>query len=75
MSLQDPIGKRNPTDQALNSCLDTSPEPALKENSRAAPSVEIRNHLYGPDTGRNSGGKGIKKLLKFYHLNKCLDQD
>ena len=43
--------------------LDTSPEsePALELFSRAAPSVETHPHSVGPDAGRNSGGRRIKK--------------
>ena len=44
--------------------LDTSPksEPALEPHSRAVPSVEAHHHVNCPNTGRNSGGRGIKKV-------------
>ena len=38
-------------------------EPALELNSRAAPSVEAHLRVSGPTTGRNSGGRRIKKLF------------
>ena len=46
--------------------LDTYPEsePAQELHSRAAPSVEARHRSVGPDTGRNSGGRQIKKKKK-----------
>ena len=34
-------------------------DPALELPSRAAPSVEAHHLVNGPDTGRNSGGRGI----------------
>ena len=39
----------------------SSPESEL--HSRAAPSVEAHHRSVGPDTGRNSGGRQIKKTL------------
>ena len=36
-------------------------EPALELHSRAVPSVEAHHYSVGPDTGRNSGGRGIIK--------------
>ena len=44
--------------------MDTSPksEPTLELHSRAAPSVEAHHHVSSPNTGRNSGGRWIKKL-------------
>ena len=41
-------------------------EPALELHSRAAPSVEAHQHVSGPNTGRNSGGRRIKKDPKKY---------
>ena len=38
-------------------------EAALGLYSRAAPSVEAHHYVNGPDTGRNSGGRQIKKKL------------
>ena len=45
------------------SSLDISPEsePAQELNRRAAPSVEAHHRVNGPNTGRNSGGRRIKK--------------
>ena len=37
-------------------------EPTLELHSRAAPSVEAHQRVNSPDTGRNSGGKWIKKF-------------
>ena len=36
-------------------------EPALELHSRAAPSVEAHHCVSGPNTGKNSGGRRIKK--------------
>ena len=38
-------------------------EPTLDLHSRAAPSVEAHHHSGGPDKGRNSGGRRIKKCV------------
>ena len=69
------IGKRNPTDKALNSSLDISPdsEPVQELYSRAAPSVEAHHHVNGSDTGSNSGGRQtIKKVKKrLYQICSC----
>ena len=55
--------------KCTNSCLSLtlqflkSPisEPTLELHSRAVPSVVAHHHVSGPNTGRNSGGRGIKK--------------
>ena len=36
-------------------------EPTLELHSRAAPSVEAHHGIDDPDTGKNSGGRRIKK--------------
>ena len=61
-------GKRNPIDKALKTNLDTSPKSELI--SRAAPSVEAHHRSVGPDTGRNSGGKRIKKVNTYTFFNE-----
>ena len=38
-------------------------EPTLELHSRAAQSVEAHHRVNSPDTGRNSGGRRIKKKL------------
>ena len=47
--------------------LDTSPtsEPTLELHSRAARSVEAHRQVSGPNTGRNSGGRQIKKCVRY----------
>ena len=37
----------------------------LKLHSRAVPRVEAPNHISIPNTGRNSGGRQIKKKIQF----------
>ena len=37
--------------------------PALKLHSGAAPSVEAHHRVNGPDRGRNSGARWIKKII------------
>ena len=60
--IQDPIGKRNPTDKALKSCLDTrsESEPTLK---RIVGLRLVWRHFivytHSPNTGRNSSGRQI----------------
>ena len=39
-------------------------------NSSAAPSVKAHHSVHGPDTGRNSGGRRIKKLSLHTYLQK-----
>ena len=53
------LGKRNPINKPLNTCLNTNPEsePALELHSQAVASVEACHHVNGPDTGKNSGGR------------------
>ena len=43
-------------------------EPTLELHIRAAPSVEVHHLVSGPTTGRNSGGRQIKKPIC---LKKC----
>ena len=45
-------------------------EPALELDSRAAPRVEAHHHVNGPDTGRNSVERRIKKTLIVQDLLK-----
>ena len=42
---------------------------ALELHSRAAPSVEANHRVNGPDTERNSGGRGIKKSCFMQQLH------
>ena len=60
--------------QSPKTNLDTSPksEPALEQISRAAPSVETYHRSVGPDTGRHSGGRQIKKARLIVYLVKFL---
>ena len=58
--------------------VDTSPksEPALELHSRDALSVEAHHHDSGPNTGRNSRERQIKKELgnlKFRAHSKAID--
>ena len=62
-TLHNPLGKRYPTDKARNS---SGHIPQI----RACPRVEARHHSVGPDTGRNSGERQIKK--KKFYSNLCL---
>ena len=43
-------------------------EPALELQSRAVPSVEAHHRSFGPDAGRNYGGKRIKKHTVKYDV-------
>ena len=56
--------------EVIKSHLDTSPksELALDLHCRAAQSVEAHHRVSRPNTGRNSGGRQIKKkYLHFLH--------
>ena len=39
--------------------------PTLELHSGVAPSVEAHHRVNGPKTGKNSGGRWIKKIVKF----------
>ena len=45
-------------------------EPALELHSGAAPTVEAHHRVNGPDIGRNSGGRRIKKIPLFYTFGR-----
>ena len=46
------------------SLISPKSEPALEPHSSAAPSLKAHHHVNGPDTGRNSGGRWIKKIKR-----------
>ena len=56
-----PKWEEEPNWQSQQPHLDISPksESALELHSRAAPSVEAHHRVNSPNTGRNSGGRGI----------------
>ena len=67
-----PHGTGVPTTHRAWINLDTSPksELTLELMSRAAPSVEAHHRSVGPDAGRNSGGRRIKKVVFCFRTNQ-----
>ena len=45
-------------------CFFSNEEPILEIHNRAVPTVEAHHCVNSPDTGRNSGGRQMKKNLK-----------
>ena len=73
----DPLGKRNPTDKALNSKSSCKPQTvsALRQIAGLCQARVAHYHIHGPDTGSNSEGRWITKnvLLFDTFVTLCIE--